>query len=72
MKANDFVKVVKELTDSKKLGWSSFEEKRIWDIGKRFENKEIDKDQAIVDIAGELKNYNVGRDETKFLKDKMK
>jgi len=72
MRTGDFVKIVKELADSKKLDWTSFREKRMWEIGHRLENKEIDKDQAISDIATELKAYNVGRDEIKFLKDRLR
>ena len=72
MKANDFTNVVEELAKFKKLDWTSFREKRIWEIGKKLENRKIDKNQAIVEIAAELKAYNIGRDEIEFLKDRIK
>lgn len=72
MKTSNFVRMVEDLAKSKKLDWTSFREKRIWEIGSRLEKKEIDKNQAITDIATELKAYNVGRDDIKFLKDNIK
>lgn len=71
MKADDFVKIVEELAKSKKLDWTSFRKDRIWEVGKRFEDKK-DKGKAISEIIAELKDYNVGRDEVEFLKDKIK
>lgn len=72
MRAGEFVKIVKELADLKKLDWTSFRERRMWEVGKNLENKKIDVDQAISEIKKELKAYNVTSADEKMLKDKLK
>ena len=42
-----FVRMVKDLALAKKLDWTSFRERRIWETGKKFEAKEFDSRQAI-------------------------
>lgn len=72
MDANTFVKMVKDLTLAKKLDWTSFRERRIWETGKNFENKKIDSLQAINAIKTELKSYNITIDDERYLKEKMR
>jgi len=72
MRANDFVRTIKDMAASKKLDWTSFRERRIDEIGRRLESGKIDYNQAIVDVATELKVYNVGRDDIRMLEQKLK
>jgi hypothetical protein len=72
MRTGDFVKMVKELADSKNLDWTSFRERRMYEVGKNLENGRVDINQAIADIAMELKSYNVGRDDIRKLEEKLK
>lgn len=72
MRANDFVKIIKDMAASKKLEWTSFRERRIDGIGRRLESGKIDHNQAIKEVATELKSYNVGRDDVKTLEQKLK
>ena len=67
-----FVKIVRDLALAKKLDWTSFRERRIWETGKKFEAKEIDSRQAIDAIKAELKSYNITIDDERYLKEKMR
>jgi len=67
-----FVRMVKDLALAKKLDWTSFRERRIWETGKKFEAKEIDLRQAIDAIKAELKSYNITIDDERYLKEKMR
>ncbi|PIU08700.1 MAG: hypothetical protein COZ85_03300 [Candidatus Moranbacteria bacterium CG_4_8_14_3_um_filter_34_16] len=67
-----FVKIVRDLALAKKLDWTSFRERRIWETGKKFEAKEIDLRQAIDAIKAELKSYNITIDDERYLKEKMR
>jgi hypothetical protein len=72
MNASNFAKLIEEIARSKNLGWTSFEERRMWKIGKKLEKREIDADQAIEEVKGELKSYNVSRDDVKKIKEKLR
>ncbi|MDR3558812.1 MAG: hypothetical protein P4L62_02225 [Candidatus Pacebacteria bacterium] len=72
MQANNFVKIVKDLAVSKKLDWTSFREKRMWEVGKNLENKQIDVDQAITEMRGEFKSYEISDSDAKAIKEKLR
>lgn len=66
------MKIVKDLAVSKKLDWTSFREKRMWEVGKNLENKQIDVDQAITEMRGEFKSYEISDSDAKAIKEKLR